>query len=95
MQNQVSLFIPNSFLAETKDLKLKTSKVGLIGRAAAVFGVNKIIVYKDLSIPDEKQNNDGDFIAEVLNYMNTPQYLRKMAKLMPDRIINRLQMYSI
>lgn len=79
MQNQVSLFIPNSFLAETKDLKLKTSKVGLIGRAAAVFGVNKIIVYKDLSIPDEKQNNDGDFIAEVLNYMNTPQYLRKKA----------------
>lgn len=79
MQNQVSIFIPNSFLAETKDLKLKTSKVGLIGRALAVFEVDQVIVYKDLSIPDEKQTNDGDFIAEILNYMNTPQYLRKKA----------------
>ncbi|MDO5849615.1 MAG: putative RNA uridine N3 methyltransferase [Methanobacteriaceae archaeon] len=79
MQNQVTLFIPNSFLAETKDLKLKTSKVGFIGRALAVFEVDQIVIYKDLSIPDEKQNNDGDFIAEVLNYMNTPQYLRKKA----------------
>lgn len=79
MQNQVTIFIPNSFLADTKDLKLKTSKVGLIGRALATFEVDQVVVYKDLSIPDEKQNDDGDFIAEVLNYMNTPQYLRKKA----------------
>lgn len=80
MQNkQVSIFIPDSFLSETKDLKLKTSKVGIIGRALALFRVNKVVVYKDLSIPDEEQNTDGDFIAEILNYMDTPQYLRKKA----------------
>ena len=77
--NKVSVFIPNSFLAETKDLKLKTSKVGLIGRALALFEVDEVVVYKDLSIPDSEQNDDGDFIAEVLNYMDTPQYLRKKA----------------
>ena len=50
--NKVSVFIPNSFLAETKDLKLKTSKVGLIGRALALFEVDEVVIYKDLSIPD-------------------------------------------
>ena len=77
--NKVSVFIPNSFLAETKDLKLKTSKVGLIGRALALFEVDEVVVYKDLSIPDSEQTEDGDFIAEILNYMDTPQYLRKKA----------------
>ena len=77
--NKVSVFIPNSFLAETKDLKLKTSKVGLIGRALALFEVDEVVIYKDLSIPDSEQNDDGDFIAEILKYMDTPQYLRKKA----------------
>ena len=77
--NKVSVFIPNSFLAETKDLKLKTSKVGLIGRALALFEVDEVVVYKDLSIPDSEQTEDGDFIAEILKYMDTPQYLRKKA----------------
>ena len=58
--NKVSVFIPNSFLAETKDLKLKTSKVGLIGRALALFEVDEVVVYKDLSIPDSEQTEDGD-----------------------------------
>ena len=77
--NKVSVFIPNSFLAETKDLKLKTSKVGLIGRALALFEVDEVVIYKDLSIPDSEQTEDGDFIAEILKYMDTPQYLRKKA----------------
>ena len=77
--NKVSVFIPNSFLAETKDLKLKTSKVGLIGRALALFEVDEVVIYKDLSIPDSEQTDDGDFIAEILKYMDTPQYLRKKA----------------
>jgi predicted SPOUT superfamily RNA methylase MTH1 len=44
---QLSVFLPDSFLAETKDLRLKTSKIGIIGRVLAVFNVNKIIIYKD------------------------------------------------
>ena len=73
----LSIFIPDSFLSETKDVKLKTNKVGLIGRALALYRVNQVVVYKDLSY--ESNDNDGDFIAELLSFMNTPQYLRKEA----------------
>ena len=78
MQN-INLFIPNSFLAETNDLKLKTYKVGIIGRALAVFRVNKVIIYNDSSFNDERGSKDAKFIYDVLSYMNTPQYLRKRA----------------
>ncbi|RLF83297.1 methylase, partial [Thermococci archaeon] len=33
------IFIPDSLLEETSDPKIKTYKVGQIGRAAAIFGV--------------------------------------------------------
>lgn len=78
-KKQVSIFIPDSFLAETSDLKLKTSKVGLIGRALAVFRVDQVVIYKDLSDDNGKVRNDAYFISEILSYMNTPQYLRKKA----------------
>jgi len=76
-KKQISVFIPDSFLSETSDLKLKTSKVGVIGRALALFKVDQIVIYKDLSQNDDKYLTDADFTADVLEYMNTPQYLRK------------------
>ena len=78
-KKQVSIFIPDSFLAETSDLKLKTSKIGLIGRALAVFRVDQVVIYKDLFDDNGKGRNDADFICKILSYMNTPQYLRKKA----------------
>lgn len=78
-KKQVSIFIPDSFLSETSDLKLKTSKIGIIGRALAVFQVDQIVIYKDLSQNNDKFIADADFMVEVLEYMNTPQYLRKKA----------------
>jgi len=78
-KKQVSVFIPDSFLSETTDLKLKTYKTGVIGRALAVFNVNLIVIYKDLSQKDDKFVKDSDFMADILGYMNTPQYLRKKA----------------
>lgn len=76
-KKQVSIFVPDSFLSETSDLKLKTSKIGVIGRVLAVFQVDQIVIYKDLSQNNDKFIADADFIIEVLEYMNTPQYLRK------------------
>ena len=79
MQNKkVSILIPDSLLSETNDLKIKTSKVGLVGRALAIFNVDQVFIYKDVST-DENHGEDGDFSAEILNFMNTPQYLRKRA----------------
>lgn len=68
----LSIFIPASILAETKDLKLRTYKVGLIGRSAAIFRADRIVVYSDNS-----DHNEVKFISDILTYMNTPQYLRK------------------
>jgi len=68
----LSIFIPASILSETKDLKLRTYKIGLIGRSAALFRVERIVIYSDNS-----ENKEVKFISDVLTYMNTPQYLRK------------------
>jgi len=72
---KLSLAIPASVVSDTPHLREKTSKIGLIGRAAAIFRVNEIIVYPDC--PEADQRNDMDLLATLLAYMETPQYLRK------------------
>ncbi|MDL2246184.1 RNA-binding protein [Methanobrevibacter sp. OttesenSCG-928-K11] len=77
-KDKVSVFLPSSFISETRDLKLKTSKVGMIGRALAVFRIDNVVIYNDGHNGDYAEK-DADFISEILGYMNTPQYLRKRA----------------
>lgn len=74
-KTKLSIAIPVSAISDTPHLREKTAKVGLIGRAAAIFRVDQIIVYPDS--PGENQRRDLDFIALLLNYLETPQYLRK------------------
>ena len=78
-KDELSIFIPNSFLSESKDLKIRTYKVGILGRALAIFQADNVVIYNDDNVKNEDGDNDGRFIAEVLSYMNTPQYLRKQA----------------
>jgi len=71
----ITIAIPASIITDTPHLREKTSKIGQIGRAAAIFRVNKIIVY-----PDKRkisQVKELDFITTVLTYLDTPPYLRK------------------
>jgi len=79
----LSIAIPASVVSDVPHLREKTSKVGLIGRAAAIFRVDEIIVYRDnLHI---NQAVDMDLIATLLAYMETPQYLRKrLFRLRPE-----------
>jgi predicted SPOUT superfamily RNA methylase MTH1 len=72
-----AILIPSSLTMESRDLRVNTLKVGLIARAAAVFRMNRIVIYRDL------EHNDSRFISMVLGYMDTPQYLRRM--LIPRR----------
>ena len=74
-KKRLVIAIPASVISDTPHLREKTSKVSLIGRAAAIFRVDEIIVYRDN--PREKQSADLDLIATLLSYMETPQYLRK------------------
>lgn len=79
----IAIAIPASIVSDTPHLREKTSKIGLIGRAAAIFGIKEIIIYQD----DLKLNQKADvnLIATLLSYMETPQYLRKkLFKLKPE-----------
>lgn len=64
------IFIPDSLLEETRDMKIATYKVGQIARAASIFGVEHIWIYN-------AGGKEGKFIKLVLQYAETPQYLRK------------------
>jgi predicted SPOUT superfamily RNA methylase MTH1 len=82
-RKKLSIAIPASIVSDVPHLREKTSKIGLIGRAAAIFRVNRIVIYPDN--PKISQTADMDLIATLLAYMETPQYLRKrLFKLKPD-----------
>ncbi len=82
-KKKLAIAIPASVISDTPHLREKTSKIGLIGRAAAIFRVDEIIVYPDN--PKANQSRDLEFIALLLNYLETPQYLRKrLFKLEPS-----------
>lgn len=80
---RLCIAIPASVVSDTPHLREKTSKIGLIGRAAAIFGADEIVVFPDT--PHVNQEAEMDLISALLNYIETPQYLRKrLFKLAPD-----------
>ena len=82
-KKKLSIAIPASVISDTPHLREKTSKIGSIGRAAAIFRVDEIIVYPDNAKVDQRR--DLDFIAFCSIILETPQYLRKaLFKFEPD-----------
>jgi len=80
---KLSIAIPASLVSDTPHLREKTYKIGMIGRAAAIFRVEEIVIYPDQ--PDKDQRKDARLIELILSYMETPQYLRKrIFKLRPE-----------
>jgi len=69
--SETSILIPSSTTMESRDLRIRTLKVGMIARAAAVFRVDRIVIYRDAEFDDSR------FISRILQYAETPQYLRK------------------
>jgi len=69
--SETTILIPSSTTMESRDLRIRTLKVGTIARAAAVFRVDRIVIYRDPEFDDSR------FISRVLQYAETPQYLRK------------------
>ncbi|MEM3616768.1 MAG: RNA methyltransferase [Candidatus Bathyarchaeia archaeon] len=82
-RKSITVALPASVVSDIPHLREKTLKIGSIGRAAAIFGVEEIIIYKDELRLNQKA--DMILIATLLNYMETPQYLRKrLFKLKPE-----------
>jgi predicted SPOUT superfamily RNA methylase MTH1 len=82
-ERKLAVAIPASLVSDIPHLREKTLKIGLIGRAAAIFRVNKIIVFPDNLGANQKR--DKNLIVTLLSYMETPQYLRKrLFKIKPE-----------
>ena len=75
IKDRISVAIPDSSLLDEKGLREKTLKIGKFARAFSIFGVEKIVIYKD---PTEKnKNSEISLIKLILEFLNTPPYLRK------------------
>ncbi|XP_065919026.1 putative methyltransferase C9orf114 isoform X2 [Dysidea avara] len=75
----VSIALPGSIIDNAQSAELKTYLAGQIARAAAVFNVDEIIVFNE-SIQSQGVSNSTNcnlFLARILQYLETPQYLRK------------------
>jgi len=80
---KISVAIPASLVSDIPHLREKTLRIGLIGRALAIFRVDEIIIYPD--IPSQDQTKDAALIEAILSYMETPQYLRRLLfKIRPE-----------
>jgi methyltransferase len=69
---KVAIAIPDTILEEKESLKDKTLKLGLVARFSAIYGVDVIQVYLD-----KAGQGEWVLISKVLEYVETPQYLRK------------------
>jgi predicted SPOUT superfamily RNA methylase MTH1 len=67
---KISIAIPSSVVAKVPHSREKTIIIGQIARAASIYRVDDIYVYKHK--PDESK-----LISLILRYLETPQYLRK------------------
>jgi len=83
VRKRLCIAIPASVVSDTPHLREKTSKIGLIGRAAAIFKVDEIVIFPD--VPNGSQKPEMALVSTLLSYLETPQYLRKrLFKLNPD-----------
>ncbi|MEM0370000.1 MAG: putative RNA uridine N3 methyltransferase [Pyrobaculum sp.] len=68
-----SIAIPHDVLFEAPDEASKIRKLGYIARAAAIFKVEKIIIY----LYGRTNWDDVDLMKKIFEYLATPPYLRK------------------
>lgn len=85
----VSIAIAGSIIDNAQSLELATRLAGQIARAATIFRVDEVVVFdnKSSSIDESRattatectsHNESGAaFLVQILEYLETPQYLRK------------------
>ena len=66
--------VPSSLVRDSEHKREATRKLGYVARAAAVFGLDRLVVFPD---PAGEGALDGGFVETVLAYAATPPYLRK------------------
>lgn len=69
---RLAVSIPDTVLEEKESPREKTAKVGTIARACAIYGVDTIEIFRD-----PRGRGEGPWVRKVLEYLETPQYLRR------------------
>ena len=69
-----TVLVPASLVREAEDKREATWKLGYVARAAAVFRIDRLVVFPD---PDGEERWGGELVETVLAYAATPPYLRK------------------
>lgn len=71
MTGVARIVVPSSVGMTIDNPRLETFAIGTIGRAAAIFGVDEIVVYED------EAERAGRRVSRILDYQATAPYLRK------------------
>lgn len=74
MTRLVSIAIPDSLFSDDDTLRGRTVKAGEIVRASAIFGVERIYIYRDAS---SNYDREYETARSLFEYAETPQYLRR------------------
>ncbi|MGD0637414.1 MAG: putative RNA uridine N3 methyltransferase [Nitrososphaerales archaeon] len=69
---RITVAFPDTVLEEHDSLREKTVKLGQLARACSIFGVDSVQVFHD-----PRGGGEAPLIRRVLEYLETPQYLRK------------------
>lgn len=72
----MELLIPSTFGLDERDDKLKVYKWGQLARAVSIFGVERIVIYRDED-PKSDEERNAELLQKHLEYAETPPYLRK------------------
>ena len=67
----VGVAVPDTILEERDSLRDRTVKLGMIARACSIYGADVVQVFPGGG------RGEGDLIRKILEYLETPQYLRK------------------
>eukprot|EP00743_Colponemidia_sp_Colp-15_P005948 GILK01006394.1.p1 GENE.GILK01006394.1~~GILK01006394.1.p1 ORF type:complete len:372 (+),score=46.71 GILK01006394.1:45-1160(+) len=79
----VSIALPDTIINNAQSPELRSHLVSQIARAAAIFNVDEIVIYRETpvnKIGQKQMAHQFDpalFFARNLQYLETPQYLRK------------------
>lgn len=69
---RICIAIPDTILEEHDTTREKTMKLGQIARYCSIFGVDAVRVFHD-----PRGKGESRFIKLILDYLETPQYLRR------------------
>jgi methyltransferase len=69
---RICIAIPDTILEEHDSIREKTTKLGQIARYCSIFGVDLVRIFHD-----PRGRGESRFMKLVLDYLETPQYLRR------------------